>query len=62
MPVSVALALTPVLIVAWLLLIRRAAADVAGGAGLLAAALIAWLYFDTDPAVIGASVLSGVIG
>lgn len=62
MPVSVALALTPVLLVAWLLLIRRATAEAAGGAGLLAAALIAFFHFDTAPVVIGASALSGVIG
>ncbi len=62
MLVSVVLAIIPILLVAWLLLVRRTSADIAGGAGLLAAVLIAFFHFDTAPNVIGASALAGVVG
>lgn len=62
MLISAVLALAPVLLVAWLLLIRRVSADLAGGAGLLAAAVIAFAHFHTAPGVIAASTLAGLVG
>ena len=62
MIVSVLLALAPVLLVAWMLLIRRTSADKAGCAGLLLAMLCAWIWFETAPSVILQSALTGVIG
>lgn len=62
MLVSVILAIVPVVLVAWLLLVRRSSADIAGAAGLASAACIAFFYFDTSPKVIAVSSLAGVIG
>lgn len=59
---SVFLALLPVLLVGWLLLFRRTATDIAGGAGLLVAILVAILYFHTAPSVVASSVIAGAIG
>lgn len=58
---SVLLALLPILIIFALLLIRRSPADVAGGIGWIATALVAWLYFQTPPAIIMQSSLAGVV-
>jgi len=61
MTLSLLLVLLPVLLIFFLLVWRRAAADVAGLAGWVATALVAWLYFDTTPSVILRASLSGLV-
>lgn len=58
---SVLLALLPVILVFLLLVLAKKAADVAGLWGWLAAAVIAWLWFRTAPAVVLTASLSGVV-
>ncbi len=58
---AVLFALSPVLIVLILLVWRRMAADIAGVIGWLAAALAAWLYFQTPLAITLKASLAGVI-
>lgn len=62
MLVSVILAILPVLLVAILLLVCRVSADIAGGAGLIAAIALALGFFHTSPEVIKGAVLSGFVG
>jgi len=56
-----ALAISPILIVFFLLLVKRTAADTAGWIGWLCAVAVACLYFQTDFVVAARSSLSGVI-
>jgi lactate permease len=58
---SLLLALSPILVVLFLLTLRRAAADTAGMVGWLVAAVVAWLAFKTPPSVVVGASLSGVI-
>jgi lactate permease len=58
---SVLLALLPILVVLALLIWRRMAADLAGVIGWSAAALAAWLYFQTPLAITLKASLAGVI-
>lgn len=58
---SLVLAVSPVLIVFFLLLVRRTAADTAGWIGWFAALAVACLYFQTDPEVALRSSLSGIV-
>jgi lactate permease len=55
------LALLPILVVLILLVWRRMAADLAGLVGWAAAALVAWLYFQTPPGVVLIASLGGVV-
>jgi lactate permease len=57
----VLLSLLPVLVVLVLLVWRKMAADVAGVIGWVVAALVAWLFFKTAPAVVIKASLSGVV-
>ncbi|MFO7586260.1 MAG: L-lactate permease [Anaerolineales bacterium] len=59
--VSVLLALLPVVIILVLLVWRRSPADTAGVIGWLAAALVAWLYFQTPLANTLVISLAGVV-
>ncbi len=59
--VSVLLALLPVVIILVLLVWRRSPADTAGLIGWLAAALVAWLYFETPLANTLVISLAGVV-
>lgn len=58
---SILFALLPILIVLALLIWRRMAADLAGLIGWAAAAVIAWLYFQTPPGVVLTASLAGVV-
>ncbi|MBN1537364.1 MAG: L-lactate permease [Anaerolineales bacterium] len=58
---SVLLSLLPILIVLFLLIWRRMAADIAGLIGWVATILVAILYFQTSPSVALLSSLAGVI-
>ncbi len=58
---SLLLALVPVFVILLLLTLRRTAADTAGMAGWLATALVAWLYFDTAPALVLRASLAGLV-
>lgn len=60
-PLSVLLALFPVLVVLVLLLWKRMAADTAGLIGWAAAMLVAWLYFQTPLQVALTASLAGVL-
>lgn len=60
-PLSVLLALFPVLVVLVLLLWKRMAADMAGLIGWAAAMLAAWLYFQTPLQVALTASLAGVV-
>lgn len=59
--VSVSIALLPVIVILALLIWRKTAADTAGWAGWLAAALAAGLYFRTPPGIILKASLGGII-
>ena len=58
---AIFLSLLPILIVLVLLIFRRMAADIAGLIGWAAAALIAWLYFQTPPGIVLTASLGGVV-
>jgi lactate permease len=58
---AVLLALLPVIVIFLLLVLRRTAADAAGAIGWVAAALVAWLYFQTSPPVVLQASLGGVV-
>jgi len=60
-PLSVILALLPIIFVLVLLVWRRMAADLAGLLGWAAAMLVAWLYFATPLPVLLAASLSGMV-
>jgi L-lactate permease len=47
-PLSILLALFPILLILILLVWRRTPADIAGLAGWIATLLITWLYFSLD--------------
>jgi len=55
------LALSPIIVIFLLLVLRRTAADVAGAIGWLVALVVAWLYFQTPLAVALRASLSGVV-
>ena len=55
------LALLPVVVILLLLTLRKSAADTAGMAGWLVAALVAWLYFDTAPSIILRASVAGLL-
>lgn len=57
---AIFLSLLPILIVLALLIFRRMAADIAGLIGWAAAALIAWLYFQTPLGIVITASLGGV--
>jgi lactate permease len=59
--VSVLLAVSPVLVIFLLLLLRRTAADVAGLLGWLVTVVVAILYFGTAPGVALRASLAGVV-
>jgi lactate permease len=59
--VNVLLALSPVIVILFLLLLRRAPADVAGGVGWLVAAGAAWLAFQTPPPTVLRASLGGLV-
>ena len=58
---AVLLALSPVIVILLLLVLRRSAADVAGIAGWLFTVLVAWLFFKTPLLVAFRASLSGII-
>ncbi len=58
---AVLLALAPVIVIFGLLTLRRTPADVAGLIGWVVAALVAWLYFQTPPAVVLRASLGGLV-
>jgi lactate permease len=60
-PVSVTLALLPVLVVLILLIWKRMAADTAGLIGWLVAVLTAWLYFQTPLGITLTASLAGIV-
>ncbi len=60
-PLSIFLALLPVLAIFILLVWRRTAADIAGGIGWIVALLVAWLYFQTPLSITLKSSLTGVV-
>lgn len=60
-PISILLALLPVLVIFILLVWRRSAADVAGMVGWLVALLVAWLYFQTPLIITLKASLAGVV-
>lgn len=62
MLLSVLIALLPIAVVAWLLVVRGMSADMAGLWGLACTALIAFLWFGTAPSVIAVSAAAGVVG
>ena len=57
----VLLALSPVVVIFLLLILRRTAADVAGVAGWVVTVGVAWLYFKTPPLVTLQASLAGVV-
>jgi lactate permease len=59
--VSVFLALLPVVFILVLLIGRKTAADIAGVAGWLAAAAVAWIYFRTPFSIVLGSSLGGIV-
>jgi lactate permease len=58
---SVLFAISPVIVIFFLLVIRRTPADIAGLIGWLVTILITWLYFKTSLIVIILSSLGGFI-
>lgn len=56
------LALTPLLLMLYLLMRRRMAADKAGALGLALTLALALFCFDTAPSVLGKALVSGVVG
>ncbi|MBP7146934.1 MAG: L-lactate permease [Acidobacteria bacterium] len=60
-PLSVFLAISPVLVIFLLLLVRRTPADTAGVIGWGVTVLVAWLWFRTDPSVIARASVAGII-
>ncbi len=58
---DVLLAVSPVLVIFLLLVLRRTAADSAGNIGWLVTAAVAILWFRTDPLVVGRASLAGVV-
>lgn len=61
-PLAALLALTPLLLILFLLLVKRMGADLAGAFGLALAVLLAFVCFGTAPSVVGGALLSGVVG
>jgi lactate permease len=59
--VSIILALTPIIVIFLLLVLRHTPADLAGAIGWIFTALIAWIYFKTSLNVILLSSLGGII-
>ncbi len=59
--IAVLLALSPVIVILMLLVLRRTAADVAGLIGWLVVAVVAWLYFRTPLPVVLQASLGGVV-
>jgi lactate permease len=59
--VSVLLAVSPVLVIFLLLLLRRTAADVAGLIGWVVTLLVAIFYFQTAPKVVLGATLAGIV-
>ena len=59
--IPVLLTLLPIIVIFLLLIMRWAAADVAGLAGWVIVALVAWLYFQTPLAIVVKSSLSGIM-
>jgi lactate permease len=60
-PVAVILAISPLLIVLVCALILRLPGDLCGLAGLLAAAIVALTFFQTESAVVWKSVIAGIL-
>lgn len=58
---AVLLALSPVIVILLLLVLWRAAADVAGVLGWAFTVIVAWLYFRTPASVIFGASLSGIV-
>jgi lactate permease len=58
---TVLLALSPVIVILLLLVLRRMAADTAGVIGWVVTVLVAWLYFQTPLSVIFRASLSGIV-
>jgi lactate permease len=58
---GVLFAVSPIIVIFLLLLVRKTAADVAGLIGWVVTALVAALYFHTSPKVIGGASLAGVV-
>ncbi len=58
---SVLLAVSPVLVVFLLLLLRRTAADVAGLIGWVVTVVVATLYFHTAPKVVMGATMAGIV-
>jgi lactate permease len=58
---SILLAVSPVLVIFLLLLLRRTPADVAGGIGWLVTAAVALFWFRTAPSVIARASLAGIV-
>lgn len=58
---STLLALLPIVIILLLLVIRRTAADIAGLIGWGICVIVAWWYFQTPPAILLLSSLSGIV-
>jgi lactate permease len=58
---AVLLALSPVIVIFLLLVLRRTAADVAGVVGWVVAVAVAWLYFQTPLAVTLRASLGGIL-
>lgn len=59
--VAVLLALSPVIVILGLLILRRTPADVAGVVGWVVALLVAWLYFQTPLGVVLQASLTGIV-
>jgi len=59
--VSVLLALSPVIVILVLLVLWRAAADVAGVLGWVFTVIVAWMYFKTPANVLFRASLSGIV-
>jgi lactate permease len=58
---AVLLALSPVLLIFFLLTLRRTPADTAGVVGWILTVLVAWLYFQTAPRVVLGASLAGIV-
>ena len=58
---AVLLALSPVIVIFLLLILRRTAADVAGLIGWAVAVAVAWLYFQTPLSITLQASLGGVV-
>ena len=58
---AVLLALSPVIVIFLLLVLRRTPADLAGVMGWIVTVLVAWLYFQTPLSVTLRASLSGIV-